>query len=159
MRLEKINGHDIALYDSPEQMPYENYYKLNLCLSIESGIGSSMESVDAHAEMIAKLIDHDPKKAKMELNNMRSSYYFMLNNITPEMDAFFYLVHSIDGVKVDIKEIDLYREQIKKFPYSIKNIVYELKKKLTMNWILFTQRLIRFSLGTYKARRKKHSLS
>lgn len=98
MKTIKLNGREIKVYDSIDEMPIVNFQKYNKYLLIDSGIGSDVDSIDEHIIKIAKLIKaNDNKKALLELQNMRQNLCMVNSEISPKHLAFAALIHSIDG--------------------------------------------------------------
>lgn len=90
----------LAIYDSIDEMPIVNYQKFNKYCIFDSSIGADIDAINNHASMIAKLIDSDTAKAKIELQNMMQSVAMVVHEISPKYLAFAALIHSIDGEKV-----------------------------------------------------------
>jgi len=95
--------NSISIYDDPECLPAENYYKFNKYLLLESSIGSSIEDISVkHLNILYTLINNDKKKeAITQLNNLRQLFHMTLNEVNVTQLAFACLVHSINGVRVE----------------------------------------------------------
>ena len=137
----EYNGYKIKLYDSIEDLPIVNYHKYNRYLLLESGIGSSIEDIDAHIIKIAKLIGTDAKKAVQELQNMRQSIYMANSELSPKNLAFAALIYSINGEKVNDYSEDNLKHivgMLNEVPQSlISRTLGELKKKLSEELSLY----------------------
>lgn len=129
-----LNNNTIKLYDSIDEMPIVNFQKYNKYILIDSGLGSDIDSIDAHLVNLAKLIKTDKDKASVEIHNLRQNMYFIVNNISPKYLAFTSLIHSINGVKLT----DLSDDNLKKILDKLKEVKHSkiiqfldwLKKKL-----------------------------
>lgn len=67
-----INGHEVVLYDAPDDMPVTRFHKFSKYMLIESGVGSDMAAVDRHlAKLIALNTKGNRDDLDTELRNMR----------------------------------------------------------------------------------------
>lgn len=108
MRRLFVNGRVLKVYDSIDELPIVNFQKYNKYLLIDAGIGSDIDSIDAHMAKIAKLVRVDTKKALQELQNMRQNMYMITSEISPKYLAFASLIYSIDGkVVTDLSDENL----------------------------------------------------
>jgi len=133
MKIVEFKGHTIELYDDPELLSAERYNKFTLYCMIDAGIGDDLESVDGHLSMIYQYLNKDMKdKALLEIDNLRTNFHFIIENISPSTMAFAVLVKTINGKKPDgdlhktiskVNRIGLTRK-------IIKDTVNFLKKKL-----------------------------
>lgn len=134
MRTINIKNKILKVYDSIDEMPIVNFQKYNKYLLIDSGIGSSVDDIDAHISKIARFIKVDKDKAIQELQNMRTNLIMISSGISPKYLAFASLIHSIDGKKVD----DLSDENLSSILSSLKTVkhswlvslVQSVKKKI-----------------------------
>lgn len=138
-----IQGHEIKLYDSIDEMPVVNFQKFNKYLLIDSGLGSDVDSIDTHIVNAAKYINSGKKaEAVQELQNMRQAIAFVVNNISPKYLAFAALIYSIDGKK----QKDLSDE-------NLKGIIDSIESSATHGQIVTLLRAIKkklfFELETY----------
>jgi len=122
--------HKVVIYDDPECLPADNYYKLNKYLLLEGSIGSSVEDFSAkHLNVLYTLINNDKKaEAITQINNLRQLFHMTVNEINVAQLAFACLVHSIDGVKVE----DYSESGLKEISHQIGALSFtqkELKKK------------------------------
>ena len=93
-----INGHDIEMYDSIEEMSIVRYNSFNRYSIIDSGLGNTFADVDQKISETIGLLNSDQKeKAVQSLLNMRNTYYFMFENIDPKCSSFICMIKSIDG--------------------------------------------------------------
>ena len=98
MRTVELNGHNVLLYSSIEELPMARFHKYNKCLLVDAGIGSDMSSVDGHIERIVRYIKADKREdAGKELDNMRQNIYMVMQGMNPSHLSFACLVASIDG--------------------------------------------------------------
>lgn len=136
MKTITIKNHVIKLYDSIDELPIVNFQKYNKCILIDSGIGSDIDSVDAHIINVAKYINaNDKKQAISELQNLRQNMHMIVSNVSPKFLAFAALVHSIDGEEQkDLSDSRLQEiiDMIGEAPSSILvDLLAGLKKKLS----------------------------
>lgn len=130
-----LNGRTVEVYDSIDELPIVNFQKYNKYLLIDSGIGSDIDSIDAHIMRIAKLMARGSKEDAMrELQNMRQNLYMVNSEISPRYMAFAALVRSIDGKEVGSVTDDSMKEvleSINQAPHSkVLAWLLELKKKI-----------------------------
>ncbi|MEG0579286.1 MAG: hypothetical protein RR490_05165 [Niameybacter sp.] len=130
-----INGHILKIYDSIDELPIQNFQKYNKLLLIDSGIGSDIDSIDAHMLTLGKYIrSNELNKAIQELQNMRQNMFMVVENISPRYMAFAALIAEIDGRKVtDLSEDNLKSilELLKQVPHRwLVDLFETLKKKL-----------------------------
>jgi hypothetical protein len=97
MLRKTINDIEIELYDSIDELPITRYQWFNRQMMIDSGVGGDLDAFNRRCVSIARLIDTDASKAKVEIQNLMGSVHFMMNNVNPEMNAFVGLVKSVDG--------------------------------------------------------------
>lgn len=98
MKTEKIGRHRIELYDSIDELTTERFFTYNKMLLIDSGIGSDMQAIDDHITRLLRYLKTDKKEeAAQELINMRSSFYFVIENLSPKYLSFAALVYKVDG--------------------------------------------------------------
>ncbi len=134
MKKVEINNRIYQIYDSIDDMPIVNFQKFNKLLLIDSGLGSDVDSIDAHLANLAKLIKTDISKAQQEIQNLRQTMYMVSANISPRYMAFAALIYSIDGkVNHDLSDDNLKRiiDDIKTIKHSfLINLLLSVKKKL-----------------------------
>lgn len=135
MKTIKVNNTEIKLYDSIDEMPIANFQKYNKCILIDSGLGSDIDSVDAHVVNIVKLINTDKNKAIQELQNMRQNMHLIVSGISPQYMAFASLIASINGEPVTDLSDDNLNNILKKLKDVKHSIIMStlawLKKKLS----------------------------
>lgn len=131
----RIGRHRVELYDDISQLPVKRYHVFNRMLLVDAGIGSDIGDFDRHIERIRA---YDGKEQKdnllAELQNLRQSVYFIINNINPKLMAFAALVVKIDGTVCDDLSDDGLRkvlELINDAPYQeITASLEAVKKKI-----------------------------
>ncbi len=103
METIKHGLHSVTLYDDPECLPADNYYRFNKYLLLESSLGSSVEDFSIkHINIIYTLINADKKQeAITEINNLRQLFFQTLNEVNMAQMAFACLIHSIDGMRCE----------------------------------------------------------
>lgn len=97
MLRKTINDIEIELYDSIDELPITRYQWFNRQMMIDSGVGGDLDAFNRRCVAIARLIDSDATKAKIEIQNLMGTVHFMMNNVNPEMNAFVGLIKSVDG--------------------------------------------------------------
>lgn len=130
METLKKGSHTVVIYDDPECLPADNYYKLNKYLLLDNSIGSSIEDFTVkHLNILYTLINNDKKaEAITQINNLRQLFFMTINEINVAQMAFACLVHSINGVKVE----DYSESGLKEISHRVGSIGFtqkELKKK------------------------------
>lgn len=138
--LEKtINGVDVVLYNSIDELPASRYHWFNRQLMIDSGVGSDLNAFNRRCQNIKNLIHKDPAKAHQEVANLQGTVYFIMNNISPQMSAFCALVHSINGNKLrgemSTEKVDYIMAELNNTPHSffermIKNAQRTLRREM-----------------------------
>lgn len=140
MRVESVGKHNIELFNGIDELPTERFFTYNRMLLIDSGIGGDMEAVDGHIGKIMRYVSTDKKKEALQgLKNMRSSFYFVLENLNPKHLSFCALIHKIDGeVLHDFSDDNLRRvhEQLSKWGADrgfLERTLDAVKKKFKRN--------------------------
>lgn len=145
MRIIKHRGLEIEIYDSIEQRPAYRHMNFNKNLMIESGIGSDLSSFDRKLATVALHIQKDNKSAAQQvMENMRQNLAFIMQNVTPKMVAFCYLIHSINGEEVGFMTDDKAQKMIdtdfKEFDMGwFDRIIHSVKKKTTLSSLSTSQ--------------------
>ena len=109
MITETIGSHKIQLYNSIDELTAERFSCYNKMMLIDSGIGATMEDIDGHITKALRFIEADKSsEAAQELINMRTSFYFITENISPKYMSYAALIYSIDGKPItDFSEDNL----------------------------------------------------
>lgn len=153
MKKLNLGGHIVEIYDDIEELPIVNFQKYNKFALMDSGIGSSTDDIDSHILRIAKLIELDKDKAVQELQNMHTSLYMAVSEISPANMAFAALIHSVDGEVVTDLSDDNLKSVMDKLKSGKQSVVDEasesVKKNLTMNLKRITHAFFRI-LGKEK---------
>lgn len=155
MITQKIGKHTIQVYNAIDELPTERFFTYNRMLLLDSGIGGDLEAIDTHITKAMKYVQlGDKDKAQQVLTNMRSSFYFILENLNPKHLSYAALVYTIDGkVQHDFSDEAL-RGMVAQFSsWGASKSFYDaaievVKKNSKLNWK-------RISLLYLKARRKK----
>jgi len=138
--LEKtINGVDVVLYNSIDELPASRYHWFNRQLMIDSGVGSDLNAFNRRCQNIKNLIHKDPAKAHQEVANLQGTVYFIMNNISPKMSAFCALVHSVAGNvimgEMSNEKVEYIMSELNSTPHSffermIKNAQRTLRREM-----------------------------
>lgn len=136
MRTITVKDKTIKLYDSIDEMPIINFQKYNKCILIDVGLGSDIDSIDAHIVNVAKYINKGDKvNAIQELQNMRQNMHMIVSKVSPKYMAFAALIHSINGVEQkDLSDSHLQEiiDELQEVPHGfITDLLSVLKKKLS----------------------------
>lgn len=98
MKTVVINGMNVELYDSIEDLPISRFHKYNKMLLVDSGVGSDLADFDRHIEKaIRYAASPTPNLAIAELQNLRQNVYFVQSEVSPRYLAFAVLVKSVNG--------------------------------------------------------------
>jgi len=146
MKTISINNNIIELFDSIENSPITNYMQSNRFALIDSGIGSDLQAIDGHISLIRSYLSkEDIKNADKELLNMRQSYAFIFENLSPKMLSFVALINKVNGKKIEIADEEEARKLIKKLSKKgltfeqVNGALIEIKKKLIQKLKRFFQ--------------------
>lgn len=118
MRAVKINGHVLEMYDGVDNLPAANYINHSRLAMLDAGIGSDLDAVTKHWQMIARYAANDKEALNKELSNYLQNLSFIVSNTSPEMMSFVSFIKSIDG-----KDLTDYSDD------SAKAIIEKLSKK------------------------------
>lgn len=98
MRIEKINGIEVEFFDGDiTELPVARFQVFSKFVLLDSKIGSTLSDIDDHISRLAHYVEKDPKKAIVELQNLRLNLYFVLEGINPKQMAFATLVYKLNG--------------------------------------------------------------
>jgi len=146
MKTISINNNIVELFDSIENSPITNYMQSNRFALIDSGIGSDLQAIDGHISLIRSYLSkEDIKNADKELLNMRQSYAFIFENLSPKMLSFVALINKVNGKKIEIADEEEARKLIKKLSKKgltfeqVNSALIEIKKKLILKLKRFFQ--------------------
>jgi len=146
MKTISINNNIVELFDSIENSPITNYMQSNRFALIDSGIGSDLQAIDGHISLIRSYLSkEDIKNADKELLNMRQSYAFIFENLSPKMLSFVALINKVNGKKIEIADEEEARKLIKKLSKKgltfeqVNSALIEIKKKLILRLRRFFQ--------------------
>lgn len=102
MREFKVGTHKVKVYDSIDDLPMLRFHKYNKMLLVDAGIGSDMQSFDAHIEKVVRYFRNgDAENAGKELENLRQNVYVVLSELSPRNLSFAALVAEVDGKACD----------------------------------------------------------
>lgn len=100
MKTMTIEGHEVRIFDSIDELPIVRFHKYNKYLLIDSGIGSDLNDVLSRIDRAIRYIGNNKELAVVELENMKQAMYLINETICPRHLAFAALVESIDGKKI-----------------------------------------------------------
>ena len=102
MKEVKLNGHDVRVYDSIDDLPMVRFHRYNRMLLVDAGIGSDISDFDNHVERVVRYIRKgENDNAAKELDNLRQNVYMIMQGQSVKDLSFACLVESIDGVRCD----------------------------------------------------------
>ena len=102
MKDVKLNGHEVRLYDSIDELPIVRFHRYNRMLLVDAGIGSDISDFDSHIERVVRFIRKgDNDSAAKELDNLRQNVYMILSGQSVRDLSFACLVKEIDGRACD----------------------------------------------------------
>ena len=97
-----LNGHQVRIYDSIDELPIVRFHRYNRMLLVDAGIGSDISDFDGHIERVVRYIKKgDNENAAKELDNMRQNVYMIMSGQSVNDLSFACLVESIDGERCD----------------------------------------------------------
>lgn len=142
MKEFKIGKHAVKVYDSIDDLPMVRFHKYNKMLLIDAGIGSDMQSFDAHVEKVARFMQNgDNENAIKELENLRQNVYVIQTEQSPRNLSFAALVAEIDGKACDDlsdEGLDRVRELLNDAPKKDVTEAYaSVKKKIDEDLMLY----------------------
>ena len=101
MKVGKINGHTVEIYDSIDELPIRRFQKYNKYMLVDSGVGSDLQDILDHIGRAIIYIKANPNMAVAELENLRQAFYLVTEEMSPKYMAFAVLVNKIDGEPAD----------------------------------------------------------
>ena len=102
MKEVKLNGHNVRIYDSIDDLPMVRFHRYNRMLLVDAGIGSEIGDFDNHIERVVRYIRKgENENAAKELDNLRQNVFMIMSGQSVKDLSFACLVESIDGVKCD----------------------------------------------------------
>lgn len=136
----KTQSNTIKLFDDISEVSIERFNKYNRAVLIDSEIGSTIQDYDTHLSKLYNFIASNKKDdALAEINNMRQQIFFIQNGINPGQHCFASMIHSVDGVKVELENDSDVVDVLKVLSDGglteshIKEFLEGVKKKLTTN--------------------------
>lgn len=101
MREQLYKGNHFLLYDSIQELPVDNFFKFNLNLTLNAGIGGDIQAImERQAELKEWIRRGRKKEALQAVNNMENTIAAIMAGVNPETNAFVCMVHSCNGEKV-----------------------------------------------------------
>ena len=137
-----IGKHRVKVYDSIDDLPMARFHKYNKFLLIDAGLGSDMQSFDAHIEKVVRFMKSgDKDNAAKELENMRQNVYIMLTEQSPQTLSFAALVAELDDVEMnDLSDdgLERVRQMLEDAPRKdITAALQAVKKKIDEDLTLY----------------------
>lgn len=135
MRKAVIDGHELELYDSIDEMPIRRYRQMNRYMLVDAGIGSDLSALDMRiARVVAYIKAGNRDAAATEMENMRQAVWNIQQGISPRHYAFASLVRAIDGRTVEgdtDSEVEALLERLRGLPEGIlERELGDVKKKI-----------------------------
>lgn len=92
------NGNTIEYYDSMADVPIDRFVMYNYMLSVDAGLGSDMDGVNAKIDPLFAMLDRkDYDSIRNQLINMKQNMAFVVAKQHPKMMSFAALVERING--------------------------------------------------------------
>lgn len=142
MRSVELGKHKVVIYDSIDELPMRRFHRFNKMMLVDSGVGGTLSEVDLHLEKIKAFIR--TKKADdaiKEVDNLRTSLYFVMNHISPKCLAFAALVKELDGEPCDDLSDDGLQKIVDKLGdieiASLNETFDDVKKKIESDLLLY----------------------
>lgn len=99
MKEISLNGYLLEMYDSIEELPEERFQKFNRYAVIDAGIGSDIDSMARHINLILQYNQRGKQEdVAQAASNLLQCLTFVVNGISPEMHCFSAMVKSVNGV-------------------------------------------------------------
>jgi len=90
----------VLLHNDIDQLPIEQFNKVNKHWILHDDLGSSFEDIDkTHLSRLYLSLDNKDKMKK-EVDNLRILIHNIVNDINPHNLSFAALIHSINGEEV-----------------------------------------------------------
>jgi len=142
MRQTKLGKHSIVLYDSIDELPMKRFHKFNKMMLVDSGIGSDLNDIDRHLERIKAFVrQKENDHAMLEIENLRTNFFFVFQGLSPKYLAFAALVKEIDGKECDDLTDDGLKNVVEKLsdtPIDVLNKeIEDVKKKIEDDLLLY----------------------
>lgn len=100
MKEVTLNGHQVRIYDSIDELPVVRFHRYNRMLLVDAGVGSDITDFDVHIErVVAYIRKGENENAAKELDNLRQNVYMILSGQSVRDLSFACLVAEIDGEK------------------------------------------------------------
>jgi len=135
---QKHNGNCFLIYDSIQELPVDRFFRFNLQIAMDAGIGGDMNSIIARNQELREWIGRGRKSEALQaLSNMENAIMVAMSEITPLSNAFVCLVKSVNGEEVtDLSQggMDRYLKEWGKKGLTwgkVKGWVNEAKKNFT----------------------------
>lgn len=141
MESATIGGKEVTYYTSVDELPMKRFFLYNKHLIIDGGIGADMEAIDGHLLKAMRYIKNgDKENANKQLQNLRTSLYYVTEEFNPRFTSFACLVKSIGGRECnDLSDegLGLVVSELSALQASrglINDFVDRVKKKLRLNF-------------------------
>lgn len=145
----KHKNLELDLYDSIKELPADRFQDYNRNVMLDAGIGSDLSAIEARLATIERIMIKNPDGAKKEIENLRSTFRFIVENTSPEMSAFVPLIRRIDGrllTPQDMTEegvraiVEILNRKL--FPFwSVKGFLARVKKNFAIEFELVFPKL------------------
>lgn len=135
MKRVVIGKNTVDIYETIEEMPITRYMEYNKYLLIDSGIGSTPETINRNIDKVANYINRgDKENGLKQLMLLKQNLYFVKNGQSPQLMAFACLIHAIDEKLVTDLSVEGLQRIIEKFGNKltvklVQKIIEDIKKK------------------------------
>ena len=137
MEIIKVNSHVLEMDNRIDEMVYHKYMMYNMNIMLESGVGSDINAFGERLQEIATYAAKgDMEGMNKVIGNIQACYTFMMQGMSPEMNAFVWMIRKIDGEEVGEltdEKIKLISRQLSAKGLTVgkvKGFLKRLKKKL-----------------------------
>lgn len=131
------SGQTLVLYSSIKEMTINLHNLTQSYLLKDMGIGSDMAAIDERFKALDGFLSANKiQEAITERENLRFSFYTILQEVSYKSLAFACHIFSINGVEITDRSEDALTELVKGLEVSIQDveeILSEVKKNFNMN--------------------------
>jgi hypothetical protein len=102
MKTLKLKGLKVVIYTGDiDELPMHVRHNVSSALAVDSAVGSDLNATDLHLQKLQLYAEKGMvKEHSTIIRNLRQNLYMTVNKISPKMQAFMYLIVSINGQPV-----------------------------------------------------------